>query len=135
MNPSGICLLSQVLRDPTGGWGPDYWREAEVAAGACEFALLMLLISGLKPYTGHMGAARDIAEIALSALENGLVGKVAFADGGSRLRVGRRRHGASTHRSSPRALDESGARGPVTGRRRHCRSGFELKTGSTCVSP
>jgi len=21
-----------VLRDPTGGWGPDYWREAEVAA-------------------------------------------------------------------------------------------------------
>ncbi len=23
-----------VLRDPSGGWGPDYWREAEVAAAA-----------------------------------------------------------------------------------------------------
>ena len=34
-----------------------------------------------------------------------------FSDGRSRLRAGRRRHGASSHRRSPRALDESGARG------------------------
>jgi hypothetical protein len=135
MNPSRICPVSQVLRDPTGGWGPDYWREAEVAAAARELTLLMLPISGLKPYTGHMGAASDIAEIALAALENGLVGNVEFSDGGSRLRVGRRRHGAATHRRSPRALDESGTRGPVTGHRRHRRSGSELKTGSARLSP
>jgi hypothetical protein len=40
MNPSRICPVSQVLRDPTGGWGPDYWREAEVAAAARELTLL-----------------------------------------------------------------------------------------------
>src|SRR4030095_6036702 len=108
MNPSRICPVSQVLRDPTGGWGPDYWREAEVAAAARELALLMLLISGLKPYKGHMGAASDIAEIALAALENGLVGNVEFSDGGSPLRVRRRRHGASPLRRSPRALELRG---------------------------
>src|SRR4029453_12175188 len=135
MNPSRLCPVSQVLRDPTGGWGPDYWREAEVAAGARELTLLILLISGLKPSTTHRGGARGIPEIVLAALENGLVGNVAFSDGGSRLRVGRRRHGASTHRRSPRALDESGTRGPVTGHRRHRRSGSELKTGSARLSP
>jgi hypothetical protein len=35
-----------ILRDPSGGWGPDYWREAEVAAAARELTLLMLPISG-----------------------------------------------------------------------------------------
>jgi hypothetical protein len=56
--------------------------------------------------------ARDGAiALALAALENELVGNVEFSDGGSRLRVGRRRHGASTHRRLPRALDESGLGG------------------------
>jgi hypothetical protein len=47
--------------------------------------LLMLPIPGLKPYSRHMGAASDIAEVALAlaALENGLVGNVEFSDGGS----------------------------------------------------
>jgi hypothetical protein len=79
---SRICPVSQVLRDPTGGWRSDYWREAEVAAAARELTLLMLPIFGLK-----------------------------------------------------RALDKSGAWGPVTGRRCQRRSGFELKTGSAGVSP
>jgi hypothetical protein len=55
----------------------------------------------------HAGASA----LALAALENELVGNVEFSDGGSRLRVGRRRHGASTHRRSPGALDESGLGG------------------------
>ena len=33
-----------VLRDPTGGWGPDYWKEAEVAAAAHGLTLLSVEI-------------------------------------------------------------------------------------------
>ena len=33
-----------VLRDPTGGWGPDYWREAEVASAARGLTLVSVEI-------------------------------------------------------------------------------------------
>src|SRR4030095_6841188 len=33
-----------VLRDPTGGWGPDYWRQAEVAAAPRGLTLLSVEI-------------------------------------------------------------------------------------------
>jgi putative ABC transport system substrate-binding protein len=33
-----------VLRDPTGGWGSDYWREAEVAATRLGLTLLSVEI-------------------------------------------------------------------------------------------
>jgi putative ABC transport system substrate-binding protein len=35
-----------VLRDATGGWGPDYWREAEVAAAARGLTILSVDIRG-----------------------------------------------------------------------------------------
>jgi ABC-type uncharacterized transport system substrate-binding protein len=33
-----------VLRDPTGGWGPNYWREAEIAAAPRGLTLLSVEI-------------------------------------------------------------------------------------------
>ena len=33
-----------VLRDPTGGWGPDHWREAEVASAARGLTLVSVEI-------------------------------------------------------------------------------------------
>jgi len=35
-----------VLRDPDGGWGPDFWREAEVAAAARGLTILSVEIHG-----------------------------------------------------------------------------------------
>jgi putative ABC transport system substrate-binding protein len=35
-----------VLRDPSGGWGPDYWRDEKVAAGARGLTLLSVEIRG-----------------------------------------------------------------------------------------
>jgi len=41
----GVARVA-VLRDPSGGWGSDYWREAEVAAGARGLTLLSVEIRG-----------------------------------------------------------------------------------------
>ena len=35
-----------VLRDPSGGWGPDYWRQAELAAAARGVTMVAVEIRG-----------------------------------------------------------------------------------------
>src|SRR5262249_17946803 len=44
-----------VLRDPTGGWGPDRWREAELAAAAL----------GLTIMSGQMAVQEDFESVGL----------------------------------------------------------------------
>jgi ABC-type uncharacterized transport system substrate-binding protein len=55
-----------VLGDPSGGCGPDYWREAEVAAGARGLTLLSVEIRG--PISVTVGITWFIAWLVSDAI-------------------------------------------------------------------